>query len=537
MVASTLILLPVLLLLISTLAIITLRRLWSGFAFSWLVAIIGSTSAWAVLFGLRFHLPQKLELAHWHPTEIFDSSPALWLDEISWPYAIALATLAVAVILTATARYHVQASPGAWASSLGLTAIGLLAVLAANPLSILLFWTAIDLVELVILLLSVQPNQNGTRPMIAFTARTIGSMLVLWAMIANRGLGSLPEFAAIPSPLGLFFLLGVGLRLGVFPLHLPYAQEPLLRRGVGTVLRLVPVASGLVVLARLSPASIHPDWIPYLVVLAALAALYGSFLWATATDELSARPFWIISLAAIAITCVLRDRSTSSIAWGLSMILPGGLLFLYTARHIRLVLLPTIAIWGVSGLPFSPGASGWEGLTGNPLSGLSLVFILSIFFLVIGFYRFAFRSGESLAGMERWVHLTYPAGLVLLMITYVFLGIYGWSGSWTMGGIWASGSVSILAILAGFLLWRRKKTATGIEELQWISHPLVANIHNKFVRISSLDWVYRILWALYRGIGHLTASITTVLEGEGGVLWALLLLTLLLSLLSSNGVN
>jgi hypothetical protein len=44
-----------------------------------------------------------------------------------------------------------------------------------------------------------------------------------------------------------------------------------------------------------------------------------------------------------------------------------------------------------------------------------------------------------------------------------------------------------------------------------------------------LQWLYRLLWEVYRTLSRLARFINAVLDGEGGVLWALLLLTLLMA--------
>ena len=49
---------------------------------------------------------------------------------------------------------------------------------------------------------------------------------------------------------------------------------------------------------------------------------------------------------------------------------------------------------------------------------------------------------------------------------------------------------------------------------------------------SRLDFFYRSLWNLYTGLGRLGNSISIALEGDGGILWALLFLVLFLSLLA-----
>jgi hypothetical protein len=46
----------------------------------------------------------------------------------------------------------------------------------------------------------------------------------------------------------------------------------------------------------------------------------------------------------------------------------------------------------------------------------------------------------------------------------------------------------------------------------------------------SLTWLYRLAWLLYRGVGRVLGWLNRVLEGEGGLVWAFVLLAILLTL-------
>ena len=121
-----------------------------------------------------------------------------------------------------------------------------------------------------------------------------------------------------------------------------------------------------------------------------------------------------------------------------------------------------------------------------------------------------------MAGVERWVWFIYPFGLALLPIMLFLFGV------WTMlerGGMpvfgWLEGLVAvILATILGLLLYQRFR----------ISEEAI----NRFQSILSLNWLYRSLWMIYRTLGRSIAFISTVFEGEGGLLWTLLLLVLFL---------
>jgi hypothetical protein len=55
--------------------------------------------------------------------------------------------------------------------------------------------------------------------------------------------------------------------------------------------------------------------------------------------------------------------------------------------------------------------------------------------------------------------------------------------------------------------------------------------------VFSLGWFYRLMEQVFADIRKAVAFINTILEGQGGILWAILLLTLLLSLVAQIGAN
>ncbi|MCL4562850.1 MAG: hypothetical protein M1281_19825 [Chloroflexi bacterium] len=529
-----LVLLPVAFLIVSALAILIIHWLRPEFIGSWLIAAVGAFLSWAVILFLRFRLPQQISLAVWQPVELFTSSPALVFDRVSWLYALSVATLAFAVILTATARGQYQTNVSAWAGSLILGGLGLLAVLAANPLTLVITWAALDLAELAIMLGSVEGEELGQRTVLAFAARVTGIFFILWAIISSRAQGVNLEFSSVPSGVGFFILLGAGLRLGVLPLHLPFPAEPRMRRGLGNILRLIPAASSLVILARLPEAVVPQAWMPYVMVLLVFTAVYGAAMWALATDELNGRPYWIISLAALALICVVRGDPGASAAWGTALLLSGGLLFLYSARDRRLGVIWLLGVWGFSGIPFSPVANGWRGLWAVPFSGLNLVFLVVLPLLLFGYIKHALLPGDPLFAMERWIQTIYPLGLLVLPVTHLAIAVSNWSRQVDPGIWWAGGVLSSLLTVATLWVWRMPDSRVQrilSDPSRKLLEPVFLPILNWITAFLGLEWLYRWLWAIFRLVGKLVSVITMVIEGDGGVLWALVFLALLISLI------
>lgn len=141
-------LLPVILMFVTALTLLIWQRLRPSFGYAWLATSILTLIIWGFLLFLRFSTQEPLALTGWRPIEGDASVLLFLLDGVSWPYAFALVSLLAAIIFTASARLDLNTTPWAWAGSLAITGAGLLAIMAGNPLTLILSWTVIDLVEI-----------------------------------------------------------------------------------------------------------------------------------------------------------------------------------------------------------------------------------------------------------------------------------------------------------------------------------------------------------------------------------------------------
>ncbi len=422
-----LLILPILILLFTSLLILVLRFVRPDFAYTWLIAAAGALLAWPITLLMRLRLPQETLLANWQPESYFHASPGLLLDQVSWPFVFALGTLVLAVILTDVARAS-EGNWSTWAGSLVIAALGLVAVMAENPLTLLLAWAAIDIFELLILMARIGQSATREQILIMFSARSAGIMMLLVAWIITESMNERLTFTSISPQVNVYLLLAAGLRLGLVPPFRPFQSELLLRRGPGTMLRLVPVSASLVLLTRTASAGVPSGIYPLLLAVAGLTALFAAASWAVAKDELEGRPYWILGGAAFAFAAAIRAQPAACLAWGIMTVLTGGLVFLFSARHRNLLPLQFLGLLGISALPFT---QNWEGvrLYFPPFSPSLVLFLLAHALLMAGFFRHVMRPGEQLTGVERWVWLIYPWGLALIPLSHMIMTGWGTTSS------------------------------------------------------------------------------------------------------------
>ncbi len=534
---ALLLLLPVLIYFLAAAAILVLRRLRPGFGYAWLLAVGTVMATWGLILYFRFAPPPPIVLINWLPVTQVMGTVIFQLDTPAWVYTFSLAGLAAAVILTAAARLQYRSNPSTWAANLAITAAGMLATLAGTPLALALAWTLIDAIELIFMLRAVPDRSLSSQVVTAFLARVTGTLVLLGTMVLSKSSGQDLLLVNPPANLSIFLVIAAGLRLGVLPLHLPYFREFVFRRGVSTTLRMVAAASSLVLLGRLPATAVPVAWFPWLLLFASLAAFYGSAQWLINANEISGRPYWLIALAGLAVGSVIRSYPVASLAWGICLILSGGILFLYSARERRLIFLPALGVLAMTGLPFTPAGGGWQGLVILPINLPDFIFLLAQVLLVVGYIRHMLRPEETLASMERWIKGVYPFGLLLLSVTAWLIEFLAWPSATGLDHWWASAVAAGLAA-GGWLGLRRLRAWWQVhpERTAWVSaaaRPVGAALNYLF----RFDWLYRLAELLYRVMQRLIQAVTVLLEGEGGVLWVLVLLALLASLLNSGGAG
>lgn len=508
-----LILVTCLLLFITALALVVLRVTQPNARFAWLAASVGAALSFLSMFIWLAQMPFELTLPAWQPESLFSTPILFSADGVSWALAASISALTLSVLLTSVTR-PVFTNTLAWSGILALGGMGVLAVTANNPLTLLLMWAFLDLTELITQLSSVNGEKNSERVVISFGTRILGIGFLIWSYVESLASGNTIVFQSMPANASIYLVIAAGLRLGVLPLHLPYAAESSLRRGFGTQLRLVGAASTLSVLGRIQ--TIPTGFTPILMVLVGIAAVYGGWMWLRAPDELNGRPYWMIGMASLAVLSALSGNSIGAIAWACALILVGGALFLSSVQDLRLSRALFIGSWSLSSLPFSLTGSAWLGSL-----GFIIPFAVTAQALMMtGFIRHALRASgsESLDDQPGWAKAVYPAGVITLLATQILFGFLGWDGALQFGNLLPALLASILTL---GLIWATRRFR--------IFNPVRA--HWVTTTGAGVNSLYQWLWSLYRGLARLAQTINQTLEGEGGIMWTFLFLILFISII------
>jgi hypothetical protein len=412
-----------------------------------------------------------------------------------------------------------------WANGLVFIALGLIGVFSGNLITFILAWTAFDLIGLGIILPQLQSEKSRREAVWILFSRLLGSACLLLAgVISVSDNGRLLLQQASPGAI-TFVVLAAGLRLGTIPFESPMIENLASRRSFGTVSSIVSATVVLVFLVRIALA-LENATVPgnllviILVPIGLLSLLYG-LIWIFAHDELEGKHAFILGMSAIVLAATLRAQMEASLAWALAIVFSGGLISLSSVRTKYSMWISLLGLVGISTLPFTPA---WNILTlfSIPVNLSLFLYLIAIVFMIWGYAHHASQLISEPPGLERWIKIVYPLGLLLLPLihlSFVWFYLPQIDQIPLMG--WILGPLICILALAGFLWMRRRGRVPG-QIMEWINSLL------------SLGWLFSLVKLIFSYFSRLIQFISRVLEVEGGLLWVLLWIVLFLALLVIN---
>jgi hypothetical protein len=517
-----LLLLPPGILTLTLLALLGVNRLRADFKSNWLLSAAGAAISMLVFLYLRIRLPLTFLVDQSWALGLGDTFIALsWtLNSISMPLAMAVAALLFASIVVQVQR-GVTEPWWYWAPGIALALAAMLAVLAGNAVSLALSWTFFDALLLVVSLHWLKRSEDRPLIMANLVFGFVSTLMLLsarWLVLPSAAL----SFDAISASSLPLLLLAAGLRLGVLPINpflLPHEEA---RAEQGLMLRLLPAAVVLPLLGYsaalgLASAIIFP-------ILGLIAALFFAARWLRAASVRAGFADWILGMAALVFCAASLGAPVATQALALTAILAGGGLLLQRAPYRLRLISVAGGLVLLLGLPFTP----MHGLAELLVAGqnpLAYVIFLPYALLVFGWLRFAAAAPEMLD--VAWARAVYALGTFSLPVVLLLFGL-GLAPDLSprrLSGlpVWGAALVGGLAILA-FVLSRRGPL-------------LPQSIADALLRLFSFRWLYRSLATLLTGIEWLMRFVGRLLEGRAGLLWALLFVTLLLSVVTQLAVG
>lgn len=484
----------------------------------WFIALGTAASAWLAMLLLAGSVPSSTSVSVWHPVELFKSRLELTLDPIGWTVGYSAVTLLLAVVMTGAARPG-ETDPLGRVMMLAYTALGLIAVFPGNLLTVATGWALMDGAA-VAFLFRMTREWDSRQGLVARAAVDVtGTVLVVAAAAADWAAGGQANLAGgLISDAGAALLaLAVLLRLGLMPPHFALPSLPGVRRGLGTLLRLLPPAGALCVLGRGLGEAVPLNLEPWLRAAGVAGVILGGVRWASEPEPVIGRRFLVLGLAGVGVLVASIPGQSPAEVLGVT-----GALLLLAGAVISLaeVHTPAHRAWMAAGallLAGLPGSVGGRlvvgvgsGLANQVSWWVAVAAAIGVVLLTTGFGRAVVVRPSAWASSESVVQLTYGGGLLLPTLAGIGLGLWT-QRSFSLEGV----AIFVLAVTASVLgAWRR---ARGREPAGRLARVL---------RLADPAPLYRLLWAAYRRLTRWIGDLSASLEGEGAMLWTYVILVL-----------
>lgn len=472
--------------------------------------------SWFVLATSRFWYADQLVTINFGSTGIPLPNLGLNFDWVSWSFSTAVITILLIYTLT-QGRASVPA-----AGLLAVSGVGIVSLFSANNMTFLLSWILLDVIWLTTAL------QDSTSPL--RRKETITPYLVLLVgpifLLAGSFLSLPGAELLVPGKgdhLPSLFLGAAGLfRLAILyfaPRSIP-GQEG--SSGTWWLFSLGPISLGLLLITRSAQLTGSFPTAGLTFIFSSVILVTGLTAFIIKDKDIFCR-WWTLGVFFSALQGVIFQQPEVSAAWGIAYLVPGSLLYLADRRGGGSHLALAAAAVGFLGLPFTPlsingliytaQGSGW-------LAGLSAGVLAAAFLKqLVG------DAPESRKFTGEGALFTGAVSFSLIGIQYL-LSVLGMRSGSILS--WKGELILFLpGVCAVGLVWLTSRSGFNFQ-------PVIAFFD---AALGVLEFINRVIQFWMRLLNWIVRMVTDLLEGRGGLIWALLGAFLLLSLLIAQGGN
>ncbi len=505
-----------------------------------LIMVITAVAALAALLTVPHAVPFTQIVAAWQPISVFTTPLSFRVDQVAW-----LLALGFMLMLNATAftwgAYPGRQRPAPRALSLLLIATAIASVFASNLLTLAIAWGMLDLVFVSALLLRSGP-EVGRRAALAIVFN-VSSTVCVWiaALLIENQANSLywHLFNAQEGP-RLWLAAAVVLRVGLYPFHQWLPVELSNEPDRSVLLFTAPSAAGLALWVRLTLSNALPaqSIVPALSI---LSALVGAGLAWRASRPRSGLPYAALGLSGLVVLgAVTHGHSGTLIAATLNW------MFVLTSLFISRDLHPRKPYWSMgvlvaalslAGLPGTLGFAMLQPLYTDLVQSKQWLMLAACVLAEAGLIAAAVRlllktAEESLAhGVGRqisWgiaITLAVAPLVLLALVPDVIPGLPSIGAMLSELGLIGAIAVIISIGLGVYGAWRRQ---TALPHSMIESNGSAA-AWQSFLR---LEWLNNALFYTIDLLTGILRTVARVIEGEGGLLWTLVVVVVVLVLYS-----
>jgi hypothetical protein len=523
-----LLLLPVLFLIIAAIAIQVLGRIRFSIAQSWIFAMVTSSIIWILFSVLRIIDPPLLAVNYLDQGILNGIQLIFHFNATTWVFGFLLLTMLSAILLVDLSRLSGKNNLVAWSGAMVVTAAGILVCMSGSFVAFILASTFLDLSLLTVGLVANRQSSQVKEVVVDFSLRVAGTFILL-TTFSNNNFDLMSLQSESSGGVFFIFLAGLILRMGVIhPSGTSMPEYPIRRNLLILIQMIVPVTT-FAIISRLSiptlDGSIYGFIFFTLIGIALVKALRQTF------RKSGDQKAWIDVISILGIGLLLLEQTNAILPLGIVMISIGGAVSVTDPRLKRTNVFLIILMLGMIGLPFTPSNGLWIKSIGMEFGFRVFLYNLALFLVILGVSKNFLNNISRNLSNKKWVDASNSMSPIILMISpWIYLP---WNKSLTGTAI----GMIIPGILIGFILARLvfwKWWHKIVQHVGQVIEKIGSEVHVITKLIADLlkfKWLVNLLKAINRIVEWLVTSTIRMLEGEGGLLWALVFLVLITSII------
>jgi hypothetical protein len=523
-----LVFLPVLILLAAAISGTILVLTKRGGGFIWAIGFISALAIWIFSLVVPVSSYPSVSVTNWLPFSQVFSGFTFKVDLSSIAYIFCTSTIALSFVITSTV--HLQSAD--WRRGIILilltSGLGILSLVSLDPFSLLITWTLLDFCVLGSDLWFARDNPEKQKVVTSFVIKLMGSFAIMAGVVASGGKGFNFDLAAIPPEVALIFLSASILRFwGI--LHNFPKMEGGYFLSTQVLIKLISFSSAIALLSRLPALNLSSTGSTWILISVILVGLWSAARVMLASDLSMAIPFFLSGFGSLQIYCVIENHAEIALLWGCLVLIIGSSLGTFLKFRRFHSILPSLGLFLAVGIPFTLGGMGLTGLI-NPFSTFSVFMLIILLSLLVGIARIVWQMEGAQIQVDQPISTIYMVGSLVLPISIIILGAKIVGDFISNPNIVISGVLLVVGILLSGIYYRVRTTF----------HPKeTANSFIRFVRqvqtIGKWNLPARFLQAVIQLMNLSVKLMSNILEGDGGFLWTLVLLAVMISVISLGG--
>ena len=518
-------LLPIILFGLTCVALALLRLRGMRMAYIWLLPAFITLVCWSLFLVLPVPATASVIKIPWLYSLEESGSLVFNLDSNSWGFVFLLISLVLSYFFTLPIRLEQEKRTVLWIGWMLLSISAVLSFTAGSIITLILAWTLFDLVDFAFsffVLKTAAEEQSLAEP---YLSKILSVSLLIVANVFLKP-GSTQLIPNSLQPIAYFLILFAAVfRTGLFPFRLVKRADDQSGVSFEFLKKITLVLSGFSLLSHLPANFLNVISNSLLGIIFLFLSLFFTII--SLFKHANTYEVWLDGVICLAIISVFSGNPQTLLGWAGVVMAGAGVQQFYSMRSSRFNYSALLGVVAVSGLPLTIGLVALNGLSskGNFLWEILCLPVYSL--LLLDLIQKIITPQKDKPAVESWYLAVYFFGLFLLALSPFALIVKRVITSTDAFENWWMGVLVAVITLAAFLLnLRQKDLKTKLEEYSNKLAPIL-----DFLCFNWLNEVWKWVSLI---ITEVFSFITQLLEGEGGVIWAIVILALLVSIIGAG---